>query len=540
MKFFDKWNKGKFSIYKSEEKTVLKLIENINNFIGKLAKGIDNKTELHGDHKGSWQGLNRPTMSEEGLRATFEKLNDDYQVTKETNALNVKHYEIIGDGKTIESEKIQILLNSKKEEGKTIFYFPSGTYLLDKPLVIPTGITIIGDGTYKTTFKMSNTSNSTSVLNLPSGSYLNEIKDITINGGNIINIIGLHLSDTTNEINDEIIKIKDCYIINCTTGIKIGNINRENLIDNVTIDFCGDGIVLDGTDNKIINSTVRSCTGTGLIINGSNNHITNTKCFYCDKDGLVINGQFNTLLQCEVQENGENGIVVGGFSNDVNITSDTNGRINPSKNLVVAGYKNKINGLLTFNPSLNGNISYNISIDEDSVLNDIDVVIHGNKPLIERNNISVSNDIKINSKKLITNFFDEGAELEPVDYGTATLKIDGLYNCPRIVNFDRPLYNGSKYSKTVTLNGQTKYNAYLMSEVILGGTKLWIEFYNNDTFISTTPTEEINQWHSSDAFTHIKGDIPAGTTKVKVFIITYGIEGPDSESLLKKFGFTLY
>jgi len=43
MKFFDKWNKGKFSIYKSEEKTVLKLIENINNFIGKLAKGIDNK-----------------------------------------------------------------------------------------------------------------------------------------------------------------------------------------------------------------------------------------------------------------------------------------------------------------------------------------------------------------------------------------------------------------------------------------------------------------------------------------------------------------
>ena len=77
MKFFDKWNKGKFSIYKSEEKTVLKLIENINNFIGKLAKGVDNKTELHGDHKGSWQGLNRPTLSEEGMRATVEQLIDE-------------------------------------------------------------------------------------------------------------------------------------------------------------------------------------------------------------------------------------------------------------------------------------------------------------------------------------------------------------------------------------------------------------------------------------------------------------------------------
>lgn len=75
--FLDKWNKGKFSIYKSEEKTVLKLIENINNFVGDIALGLDQKTDVNGDHKGSWQGINRPTLSEEGLRGTVEKIVDN-------------------------------------------------------------------------------------------------------------------------------------------------------------------------------------------------------------------------------------------------------------------------------------------------------------------------------------------------------------------------------------------------------------------------------------------------------------------------------
>ena len=79
MGLFDKWNNNKFSIYKSEEKTVLKLIENINNFVGKLAKGIDdntdeltNKTDLYGDHKGTWQGY-RPSQVDVAITSILDE-----------------------------------------------------------------------------------------------------------------------------------------------------------------------------------------------------------------------------------------------------------------------------------------------------------------------------------------------------------------------------------------------------------------------------------------------------------------------------------
>lgn len=91
MGLLDKWNKNKFSIYKSEEKTVLKLIESLGKWVEDLIKVTENKTDLYGDHKGSWQGLKRPTLSEEGMRATVEKLIDetipniDTQLAKTTN-----------------------------------------------------------------------------------------------------------------------------------------------------------------------------------------------------------------------------------------------------------------------------------------------------------------------------------------------------------------------------------------------------------------------------------------------------------------------
>lgn len=74
MGLLDQWNKNKFSIYKNEEKTVLKLLESISKWLEKIIIGLDGKTDLYGDHKGSWQGLNKPTLSEEGMRATVEQL----------------------------------------------------------------------------------------------------------------------------------------------------------------------------------------------------------------------------------------------------------------------------------------------------------------------------------------------------------------------------------------------------------------------------------------------------------------------------------
>lgn len=90
MNFLDKWNKAKFTVYDSEEKTVLKLVNNINNFVGELSKGLDEKTDIKGNHEGSWQGLSRPTLSDEGMRATVENMLEETKNIKENvSSLNV-------------------------------------------------------------------------------------------------------------------------------------------------------------------------------------------------------------------------------------------------------------------------------------------------------------------------------------------------------------------------------------------------------------------------------------------------------------------
>ena len=88
MTLYDKWKESVVTVYDSQELSTLELLEDITSFTDEIAKGIDDtndkidrelkdKTDINGDHKGSWQGLNRPTLSEEGMRATVEKLDKD-------------------------------------------------------------------------------------------------------------------------------------------------------------------------------------------------------------------------------------------------------------------------------------------------------------------------------------------------------------------------------------------------------------------------------------------------------------------------------
>ena len=72
-----KWNGNKFSVYESEEKTVLGLLDELGSYVNHNTDNLKNKTDLYGDHKGSWQGLSRPTLSEEGMRATVEDIIDN-------------------------------------------------------------------------------------------------------------------------------------------------------------------------------------------------------------------------------------------------------------------------------------------------------------------------------------------------------------------------------------------------------------------------------------------------------------------------------
>lgn len=59
-------HRKKFTIYDCDESSVLNVIQHLADYTNKIP---------YQDHKGSWQGLDRPTLSDEGMRATVEKLN---------------------------------------------------------------------------------------------------------------------------------------------------------------------------------------------------------------------------------------------------------------------------------------------------------------------------------------------------------------------------------------------------------------------------------------------------------------------------------
>ena len=79
----------RFTVYDSEADTVLELINELGSLTNNVCDSLDNKTDLYGDHKGSWQGLNRPTMSEEGMRATVEDIIDNKIPSIQTSLDNI-------------------------------------------------------------------------------------------------------------------------------------------------------------------------------------------------------------------------------------------------------------------------------------------------------------------------------------------------------------------------------------------------------------------------------------------------------------------
>lgn len=123
-RFKDKWNKNKFSVYDSEEKTVLKLIQNMYNWLSNFIDEIENKTDKNGDHMGSWQGVTKPTETMEGLNTIVDSLWN-------MSLVNVLDYGVVGDGINDDTEGIENALEYAIENGKTL-YFPNGKYMVTR------------------------------------------------------------------------------------------------------------------------------------------------------------------------------------------------------------------------------------------------------------------------------------------------------------------------------------------------------------------------------------------------------------------------
>lgn len=162
MKFFKPWEP-----YNSKYPDGFSLVEsfiNLYTYVNELVSGLNNKTDVSGDHKGSWQGLSKPTLSEEGMKATVEKINEvELPDIKENltllNAkleLNIKDFGAKGDGETDDTNAFLKAFDYIREKQidyqysqGTILKIPFGTYIINKGFDVDVNVGIIGEGQIK-------------------------------------------------------------------------------------------------------------------------------------------------------------------------------------------------------------------------------------------------------------------------------------------------------------------------------------------------------------------------------------------------------
>lgn len=254
MSLLDNWNKNAFSIYDSEERTVLKIIEKIFNSNKEVIEEVMQKTDNLGDHKGSWHGIERPEQVVGGLDNVVIGHTEKINFLDQLKAKFV--YKINGDG-TDETEKIQAYLNSLGSGD--IAYFPKGNYtfsrlvLKDIHHITIIGATEIGDyggGKNATKFTVLSSSNGGVTLDGCVGAVF---KNIELTYKNYVktqvdyNGVGLWLEGSPQ------VKVENCIIHGFDTSIYMHSLGllqiKNNRIFNsnngIVGTECGDSIFSD-------------------------------------------------------------------------------------------------------------------------------------------------------------------------------------------------------------------------------------------------------------------------------------------------------
>lgn len=226
---------NKFTVYDREEVTALELIEALSDTSNNIIDELERKTDKLGDHQGSWQGLSRPTLSEEGMRSTVEKLVSDVSIL-EKNFCNRYFLTDINELQTI----IDVM-----EEGDTLDC--TGVYEVSSPIYIKKNITI-ENGVFR--YKANN------VLRFLNISSPCTIKNISIDG-NINNQSGVkhYLCDLINIGDTKNVIIENCKLSNgYGGGINIYRSSDCIIKNNVIENMYDNGILIaeKGADRNII------------------------------------------------------------------------------------------------------------------------------------------------------------------------------------------------------------------------------------------------------------------------------------------------
>lgn len=272
------------------------IVPSINNLIGDVTKLFTDKTDLFGDHKGSWQGLNKPTLSEEGMRAIVEKLiNVDIPSINESIdniQLDIESFREIG-GITLNDDLLFEVALKKLEKGisSATLLLTKDSYELTKPLIFSPSI---GDNSYAPNVKFKIKGNKRVLINfnpttictfLTVGDYKWGIDD---------------LSKGYIDFEMENIRIRD-YTILKNTGIRLLNVRKYDMKNIEVRGFRDIGVYMlncwnsPNFEKSIIWNSDKSIGSTGLFIDrGCNNTTFKSLVLTGHKKGLVIQGEDNS------------------------------------------------------------------------------------------------------------------------------------------------------------------------------------------------------------------------------------------------------
>lgn len=333
-----RYNGNKFSVYESEEKTVLGLLDELGSQVNHNTDNFKNKTDLHGDHKGSWQGLSKPTLSEEGMRSTVEDIIGN-KIPSIQNSLdnNMQHIDT-SLKKYVEGEEIR---NT---------FFEDKTYDIDTFKLDGGKCTLIGNGKIKTTIKSNSTVEYLQPFQIVNKDTVT-IKDLTFetpctpNGESV-----LLIKDSSNILIENITLITtggySIYFENCSDIVIKGcKLNKGSLwfknCNNVIIDgntfknTFYDSVKAQGNNIKIINNNFIGSQDDAIdcYTNGQNVVIANNYIENCS----VMSIQLKSVIR-------DNGGVGEGGSSDVD------------------GYNNRV--LVTNNIIKNSPYGVNVKLDD--------------------------------------------------------------------------------------------------------------------------------------------------------------------------------
>lgn len=335
-----RYNGNKFSVYESEEKTVLGLLDELGSQVNHNTDTLDSKTDLHGNHLGQWQGLSRPTMSEEGMRATVEDIIDnkipsiqsslDTITNKTKNFINIDSFIGIDD-----TSKFQQAFDYC-ETNEVDLELNTGTYYINPDILIYSGrFSIRGVAKDKTIIKCNKTGsillNTVKDTNLRTG----RIEDLTIDGNYLVdnNIV---LFGKKNTIRDCVIKkakilqiqlgdgdtpvweteITKCFIQGCD--------NAETDDNNLPIKVVE--YSLSATDNYMSDTIITNSSDVGVVDGGSNNRFINCHVYgypnnHRPKNCFELNGSFSSVISCQLDTPTICGVKITGYNNNVSLNN---------------------------------------------------------------------------------------------------------------------------------------------------------------------------------------------------------------------------